>query len=119
MKTGKPTNMAASVRARLLNLSKVSGEDFTYVLTRYALERLLARLERSKYRPGERWPELRKRLTNLRERLEKQTKGPALALPAFRDWAPRVARFSFQAGRVASFMPDDEPGDGTDTDARA
>ncbi len=50
MKTGKPTNMAASVRARLLNVSKASGEDFTYVLTRYALERLLARLERSTYR---------------------------------------------------------------------
>ena len=42
--------MAASVRARLLSVSKASGEDFTYVLTRYALERLLARLERSTYR---------------------------------------------------------------------
>lgn len=50
MKTGKPTNVAASVRARLLNVSKGSGEDFSYVLTRYALERLLARLERSTYR---------------------------------------------------------------------
>jgi predicted nucleotidyltransferase component of viral defense system len=42
--------MAASVRARLLNLSKTSGEDFTYVLTRYGLERLLARLDQSKHR---------------------------------------------------------------------
>jgi hypothetical protein len=33
--------MAASVRARLLNVSRASGEDFTYVLTGYALERLL------------------------------------------------------------------------------
>lgn len=39
--------MAASVRARLMNVSKASGEDFSYVLTRYGLERLLARLARS------------------------------------------------------------------------
>jgi predicted nucleotidyltransferase component of viral defense system len=50
VKTGKPTNVVASVRARLLNVSKTSGEDFSYVLTRYALERLLARLARSTYR---------------------------------------------------------------------
>ncbi len=50
MKKSSPTNMAASVRARLLSLAKVNREDFTYVLTRYALERLLARLERSAYR---------------------------------------------------------------------
>ena len=43
MKAAKPTNMAASVRARLVNMSRASGEDFTYVLTRYSLERLLAR----------------------------------------------------------------------------
>ena len=46
----KPTNMAASVRARLLRLSKEDGEDFSYVLTRYGLERLLARLVQSKHR---------------------------------------------------------------------
>ena len=50
MKKGTPTNMAASVRTRLLSYSKAKREDFTYVLTRYALERLLARLERSAYR---------------------------------------------------------------------
>ena len=50
MKTGERTNVAASVRARLLNVSRGSGEDFTYVLTRYGLERLLARLGRSKHR---------------------------------------------------------------------
>jgi predicted nucleotidyltransferase component of viral defense system len=50
MKKGTPTNMAASVRTRLLSLSKANREDFTYVLTRYALERLLARLARSAYR---------------------------------------------------------------------
>ncbi len=50
MKTTKPTNMAASVRARLLKIAKESGEEFTYVLTRYGLERLLARLAGSRYR---------------------------------------------------------------------
>jgi hypothetical protein len=50
VKKGTPTNMAASVRTRLLSYSKAKREDFTYVLTRYALERLLARLERSAYR---------------------------------------------------------------------
>jgi predicted nucleotidyltransferase component of viral defense system len=47
---GPPKNVAASVRDRLLKLSKTTKEDFTYVLTRYALERLLARLAASKYR---------------------------------------------------------------------
>ena len=46
----KPTNTAASVRARLLNVAKQGGEDFHYVLTRYALERLLVRLARSAHR---------------------------------------------------------------------
>ncbi len=47
---GPPKNVAASVRDRLLKLAKESGEEFTYVLTRYALERLLARLASSKYK---------------------------------------------------------------------
>jgi hypothetical protein len=46
----RPTNVAASVRARLLQVVKASGEDFHYVLTRYALERLLLRLVRSAHR---------------------------------------------------------------------
>ena len=46
----KPTNVAASVRARLLQLAKQGGEDFHYVLTRYGLERLLVRLVRSPHR---------------------------------------------------------------------
>lgn len=45
-----PTNVAASVRARLLQLAKQGGEDFHYVLTRYGLERLLVRLVRSPHR---------------------------------------------------------------------
>ncbi len=37
-------NMAASVRARLLNHSRATKQDFNLVLTRYALERLLYRI---------------------------------------------------------------------------
>jgi predicted nucleotidyltransferase component of viral defense system len=37
-------NSAASVRARLLNLSKQTGEDFQALLNRYAIERFLYRL---------------------------------------------------------------------------
>lgn len=43
-------NVAHSVRQRLLNLSKKSGEDFQLLLTRYAVERLLYRLARSAHR---------------------------------------------------------------------
>jgi len=42
-------NIAASARARLLNLAKARGEDFNLVLTRYGLERLLYRLSKSSY----------------------------------------------------------------------
>ncbi len=43
-------NRAASIRQRLLNLSRVRGEEFQRVLTRFALERLLHRLSLSAYR---------------------------------------------------------------------
>jgi hypothetical protein len=46
-----PKDMAASVRQRLLNLSRQSGEDFHRLLTRYAMERLLDRLSRSEHAP--------------------------------------------------------------------
>lgn len=42
-------NIGASVRARLLNLSKANGQSFDLVLTRFALERLLFRLSLSRY----------------------------------------------------------------------
>lgn len=45
-KTG-PRNVGASVRARLLQLSRERREDFHFVLTRYANERLLFRLASS------------------------------------------------------------------------
>lgn len=42
-------NIGASVRARLLNLSKANGQSFDLVLTRFALERLLFRLSQTHY----------------------------------------------------------------------
>lgn len=44
------TNIAASVRQRLLNLARQRREEFGLLLTRYALERLLYRISRSEYR---------------------------------------------------------------------
>lgn len=42
-------NLAASVRARLLNVAKAQGVDFNRVLARFAVERILYRLTQSKY----------------------------------------------------------------------
>jgi hypothetical protein len=36
-----PTDLASSVRQRLLNMARDQGEDFLLVLTRFVLERLL------------------------------------------------------------------------------
>ncbi|MCK5875708.1 MAG: nucleotidyl transferase AbiEii/AbiGii toxin family protein [Alcanivoracaceae bacterium] len=41
--------LAASVRARLLNVAKAQGVDFNQVLVRFALERILYRLSQSQY----------------------------------------------------------------------
>ncbi|MFH1219045.1 MAG: nucleotidyl transferase AbiEii/AbiGii toxin family protein [Candidatus Eisenbacteria bacterium] len=46
----KPRNLPASVRARLETLSRERGEDFQFVLQRYATERLLYRIGQSAYR---------------------------------------------------------------------
>jgi predicted nucleotidyltransferase component of viral defense system len=43
------SDIAASVRQRLLNLAREQGEDFQLVLTRFALERFLHRLGRSEF----------------------------------------------------------------------
>lgn len=40
-------DLAASVRARLLNIAKAEGVDFNQVLVRYTLERFLYRLSQS------------------------------------------------------------------------
>lgn len=42
-----PTNLAESVRQRLLNLARHKGEDFQVTLNNYFLERFLYRLSRS------------------------------------------------------------------------
>ena len=43
-------NVAASVRARLLNLARERGQAMDLLLTRYTLERLLHRLSLSAHR---------------------------------------------------------------------
>ena len=43
------TNVAASVHQRLLNLARERKEDFGFVLTKYALERMLFRVSQSSY----------------------------------------------------------------------
>ena len=45
----KPANLAASIRARLLNLARERGEEFQLVLSDFATERLLYRLSISPY----------------------------------------------------------------------
>ncbi|MBU4506667.1 MAG: nucleotidyl transferase AbiEii/AbiGii toxin family protein [Hydrogenophaga sp.] len=42
-------NVAASVRARLLNVAKAQGADFNQVLVRFALERILYRMTQSRH----------------------------------------------------------------------
>ena len=43
------TNVAASIRARLLNHARETKQDFNLVLTRFCLERLLYRLSISSH----------------------------------------------------------------------
>jgi hypothetical protein len=45
VKKGKPKNLPASVRDRLLALARKQSEDFQLVLTRYVIERLLIRFD--------------------------------------------------------------------------
>lgn len=49
MTTDKPSNLPASVRQRLLNLSRTRREDFNLLLARYAIERCLYRLSRTRH----------------------------------------------------------------------
>jgi predicted nucleotidyltransferase component of viral defense system len=46
----KLKNLEASIKQRLLNISKEKKEDFTFTLTHYIIERLLFRLGQSTYR---------------------------------------------------------------------
>jgi hypothetical protein len=45
----RPANVAASVRARLLNVAKAQDVDFNQVLVRFALERILYRMTQSQH----------------------------------------------------------------------
>lgn len=47
---GDKSSIAQSVRQRLLNLARKTGQDYNRLLVRYALERLLYRLSVSEYR---------------------------------------------------------------------
>lgn len=49
MSDERAANLVTSVRQRLLHVSRERGEDFQLVLTRFALERFLYRLARSRY----------------------------------------------------------------------
>jgi predicted nucleotidyltransferase component of viral defense system len=49
--TNPVSNVAASVRTRLLRLARERGEDYQLVLVRYANERLLYRLSKSRHAP--------------------------------------------------------------------
>ena len=49
MNKREPSNLPASIRQRLLNLSRDRGEDFNLTLTKYGTERLLYRLSQSEY----------------------------------------------------------------------
>ncbi|MCA1791661.1 MAG: nucleotidyl transferase AbiEii/AbiGii toxin family protein [Thioalkalivibrio sp.] len=44
---GRPKNLAASVRQRLLNVARRTGEDYNALLVRFTTERLLFRISRS------------------------------------------------------------------------
>ena len=49
MSKKKPSDLVASVKDRLLDISHKKGEDYQLILTRYAIERLLYRLSVSSY----------------------------------------------------------------------
>jgi len=50
MKPSGPTNMPASVAARLRDRSRATGDDYQVLLTAYFFERFLFRLSRSPVR---------------------------------------------------------------------
>ena len=49
MKGGEPKDLAASVANRLLQHARRTGEDYQFILLRYALERLMYRLSQSSH----------------------------------------------------------------------
>ena len=49
MKRSEPRDLEASVSNRLLQHARQTGEDYQFVLVRYALERLMYRLSQPKH----------------------------------------------------------------------
>lgn len=49
-RSGRRTNPAASVRARLYNLSRLRGVEFQLLLSDFAIERLLYRIGASEHK---------------------------------------------------------------------
>ncbi len=47
--TRRNENLVTSIRDRLLRISRESKEDFQFILTRYAMERLLFRISKSRW----------------------------------------------------------------------
>lgn len=90
----KITNVAASVRQRLLNLAQQRKEDFGLILTKYALERILFRVSQSEYRPTfvlkgallfELWTEQRYRPTRDADFLARGENSPERFQKIFRE----------------------------------
>src|SRR5450755_4764170 len=87
-------NMAASVRQRLLNLSRTRKEDFGLVLTKYGLERALYRIAQSKHGEGfvlkgallfELWTEQRYRPTRDADFLARGDNSPERFIAIFKE----------------------------------
>ena len=92
----KPKNIPASIRQKLLDLSRERNEDFGLILTKYGLERVLFRLSRSKYRDTlilkgallfELWTKERYRPTRDADFLAKGGNSPERFVQIFREIA--------------------------------
>lgn len=88
------SNMPASVRQRLLNLSRERKEDFGLVLTKYGLERVLYRIAQSKHRElfvlkgallFELWTEQRYRPTRDADFLARGSNSPEKYVEIFKE----------------------------------
>lgn len=87
-------NIAASVRQRLLNLSRERNEDFNLILTKFGLERLLYRISQSRHRDKlilkgallfELWTEQRYRPTRDADFLARGDNSPEAVATLFKE----------------------------------
>lgn len=88
------TNIAASIRQRLLNLARERKEDFGLLLTQYSLERLLYRIAKSRHREKfvlkgallfELWTEQRYRPTRDADFLARGKNSPEIFVTIFKE----------------------------------